>query len=103
MSKTTALPYPLIDKKVARYAKALAHPARVFILRFLETQCSCFAGDLSEQLPIANSTVSQHLSALKEAGLIQGAINPPTIRYCINKENWNEAKLLFQELFTECC
>ncbi|MDZ7879789.1 MAG: winged helix-turn-helix domain-containing protein [Saprospiraceae bacterium] len=94
-------PYTLADEKLARYAKALGHPARVFILRFLEKRCSCFAGDISEQLTIANSTVSQHLTALKEAGLIQGTINPPTIKYCINKENWAEAKALFCTLFEE--
>lgn len=94
-------PYTLSDEKIARYAKALGHPARVFILRFLEKQCSCFAGDISEQLPMANSTISQHLSALKEAGLIQGTINPPTIKYCINQTNWAEAKELFKVFFEE--
>jgi ArsR family transcriptional regulator len=87
------------EEKIAQYAKALGHPARIFILNFLEKRCSCFAGDISSQLPIANSTVSQHLSALKEAGLIQGTINPPTIKYCINQENWKEAKELFKAFF----
>jgi ArsR family transcriptional regulator, arsenate/arsenite/antimonite-responsive transcriptional repressor len=93
-------PYTLEDEKLATYAKALGHPARVYILRFLEKRCSCFAGDISAELPIANSTVSQHLTALKEAGLIQGTINPPTIRYCINQQNWQEAKTLLVDLFT---
>lgn len=99
MIELPTTPYTLDDEKIARYAKALGHPARVFILRFLEKQCSCFAGDISEKLPMANSTVSQHLTALKEAGLIQGIINPPTIKYCINKENWAEAKALFKVFF----
>lgn len=99
MIELPTTPYTLDDEKIARYAKALGHPARVFILRFLEKQCSCFAGDISEKLPMANSTVSQHLTALKEAGLIQGTINPPTIKYCINKENWAEAKALFKVFF----
>ena len=103
MTELEIAPYTIADEKIARYAKALGHPARVFILRFLEKQCNCFAGDISDQLPIAISTVSQHLKALKEAGLIQGTINPPTIKYCINKENWAETKALFQDLFTECC
>ncbi len=94
-------PFNTNDKKIAQYAKALAHPIRVFILRFLEKQCACFAGNISEQLPIANSTVSQHLKVLKEAGLIQGTIDPPTIKYCINKENWAEAKQLFEQLFKD--
>lgn len=97
------VPYTKDDERLALYAKALGHPARVFILRFLEKQCGCFAGDISDQLPMANSTVSQHLKALKEAGLIQGEINPPTIKYCVNKENWREAKRLLSAYFEECC
>lgn len=92
--------YTIKEEKIAQYAKALGHPARIFILKFLEQQCACFAGDLSEKLPIANSTVSQHLKALKEAGLIQGDFNPPTIKYCINKDNWAEAKALFMDFFS---
>ncbi len=103
MNIKSTSPYTLQDEKIALYAKAMGHPVRVYILRFLEEQCSCFAGDISEQLPIAKSTVSQHLTALKEAGLIQGTINPPTIRYCINKDKWREAKALFQNFFVECC
>ncbi len=87
------------SEKLAAYAKALAHPARIFILQFLSKQCGCFAGDISEQLPIAASTVSQHLKTLKEAGLIQGTLNPPTILYCIHKTNWEEAKTLFGGFF----
>ena len=98
---TETPPYGILEEKTALYAKALSHPARIFILKFLERQCSCFAGDISEQLPIANSTVSQHLKTLKDAGLIQGTFNPPTIRYCINKENWMEAKALFDDFFRE--
>ncbi|MCK6690600.1 MAG: winged helix-turn-helix domain-containing protein [Thermoanaerobaculia bacterium] len=92
-------PYPAEDEKTARYAKALGHPARIFILRFLDKQCACFAGNIVEQLPIAASTVSQHLNELKDAGLIQGEVNPPTIKYCINRPNWEEAKVLFGDLF----
>lgn len=99
ISKNNIAPFTTDDEKVALYAKALGHPIRVFILRFLETQCACFAGDISEQLPVANSTVSQHLKALKEAGLIQGEINPPTIKYCINQKNWAKAKQLFADFF----
>lgn len=95
----TAKPYAQIDEKVARYAKALGHPARIVILRFLDKQCSCFAGNIVEQLPIAASTVSQHLNELKEAGLIQGTVTPPTIKYCINRANWEEAKQLLYGFF----
>jgi ArsR family transcriptional regulator len=101
MTETTT--YTDIEIKTARYAKALSHPARVVILRFLETHCSCFAGDISAQLPIADSTVSQHLKVLKEAGLIQGNIHPPAIQYCIRREAWDEARQLFEDFFQPCC
>ncbi|PKP34296.1 MAG: transcriptional regulator [Bacteroidetes bacterium HGW-Bacteroidetes-17] len=93
---------PNIDKnqiKMARYAKALGHPTRVFILDLLSKQSCCYSGDLSEELSIAKSTLSQHLSELKNAGLIQGEIEAPRIKYCVNKENWAEAKLLLKDFF----
>ena len=83
------------QEEMAKFAKALAHPTRLEILRLLSTQSCCFTGDLVEVLPIAQSTVSQHLKELKNAGLIQGEITPPRIKYCINKENWRKARLLF--------
>lgn len=87
------------QEDMAKFAKALAHPTRLEILRLLSTQSCCFTGDLVEVLPIAQSTVSQHLKELKNAGLIQGEINAPKIKYCINKENWRKAKLLFAAFF----
>jgi len=84
-------------KRLARFAKAMAHPTRLWILEYLCSMSCCFTGDLVDVLPIAQSTVSQHLKELKEAGLIQGEINPPRIKYCINKENWNLAKKMFCE------
>jgi len=86
-------------EQMARYAKALGHPTRLLILKYLDNQSCCFTGDLVEVLPIAQSTVSQHLKELKEAGLIQGELNPPKIKYCINQENWEKAKELFNEFF----
>lgn len=87
--------------KIARYAKALSHPVRVFIVEYLATRQNvcCYSGDMAELLPIARSTLSEHLKELKAAGLIQGEINPPKIKYCINQENWQDAKELFKELF----
>ncbi len=85
------------QQKIARYAKAIGHPVRVFVLQLLSKQNSCYSGDLSEELTIAKSTLSQHLKELKEAGLIQGEIETPRIKYCINKENWAEAQLLFKD------
>lgn len=83
-------------KKTARYAKALGHPVRIYIMELLSEQSCCYSGDLSEVLPIAKSTLSQHLKELKAAGLIQGEIEAPKIKYCINKENWEEARRLFK-------
>lgn len=85
--------------KLARYSKALCHPVRINILEMLSKQANCYCGDLAEDLPIARSTLSQHLNELKDAGLIQGCTEPPKIKYCINKENWIEAKKLFSEFF----
>ncbi|MBM3405310.1 MAG: winged helix-turn-helix transcriptional regulator [Bacteroidetes bacterium] len=85
--------------KTARYAKALSHPVRIFILNFLSQRSCCYSGDMAEELPIARSTLSEHLNELKRAGLIQGEIKPPYIKYCINKPNWEEAKQLFTDFF----
>ena len=86
------------QKRIARYAKAMGHPVRIYILELLSKQSCCYSGDLSEVLPIAKSTLSQHLKELKNAGLIQGEIEPPKIKYCLNKENWKEAQNLFKKL-----
>lgn len=83
---------------LARYAKALGHPVRIAILQLLNSQSCCFHGDMAEELPIAKSTLSQHLNELKDAGLIQGTITPPTVKYCINRENWSIAKTLMNDL-----
>lgn len=84
--------------KVARYAKAMGHPVRIYVLELLSKQSCCYSGDLSEELPIAKSTLSQHLKELKDAGLIQGEIEAPRIKYCINRENWKEAQQLLKQL-----
>jgi ArsR family transcriptional regulator, arsenate/arsenite/antimonite-responsive transcriptional repressor len=94
---------PLTDnqEKIARYGKALSNPIRVFILEYLANNLNkcCYSGDMAEILPIARSTLSEHLKELKNAGLIQGEINPPYIKYCINPENWEEARLTFAKFF----
>ncbi len=89
------------QEKTARYAKALSHPARVFVMDFLANNLDkcCYSGDMAEELPIARSTLSEHLNELKKAGLIQGEINPPYIKYCINRDNWDEAKGLMHNFF----
>ena len=85
------------QKKIARYAKAMGHPIRMYVLELRSNQSCCYSGDLTEVLPIAKSTLSQHLKELKDAGLIQGEIEAPKIKYCINKENWKEAQILFKK------
>lgn len=86
-------------EQLAMFAKALSHPTRLMILKYLDKQSCCFTGDLVDMLPISQSTVSQHLKELKNAGLIQGEIKPPRIKYCVNKENWDKARELFISLF----
>ena len=87
--------------QLARFAKALGHPVRVSVLQMLAKQTRCYHGDMSEVLPVAKSTLSQHLTELKEAGLIQGTITYPSIKYCINRENWELTKQLFDGLLIE--
>lgn len=94
--------YTTRQEQLARFAKALGHPARVAIIEFLIRQDSCFFGDIHEVLPIAKATVSQHLKELKDAGLIQGEIETPKVKYCINRENWETASALFSGFFGQC-
>lgn len=90
------------DVMIAQFAKALSHPARVYIVRELSRlDACCTSGEFFEKLPIARSTLSQHLKELKLAGLIQGQINPPFIKYCINKANWTLAQQYFGELLSK--
>jgi predicted transcriptional regulator len=84
------------QKKAARYAKAMGHPIRMYILETLSQQTCCYSGDMSEELPVVKSTFSQHLKELRNVGLIQGEIETPRIKYCINKENWAEAQSLLK-------
>lgn len=93
--------YTSDQEQLAHYAKALGHPARVAILEFLAGQDSCFFGDIHNELPIAKATVSQHLKELKEAGLINGEIEPPKVRYCINHDMWESARELFARFFDQ--
>ena len=90
------------QEQLARFAKALGNPIRIVILKMLAKKTCCYHGDMSGKLPIAKSTLSQHLKELKEAGLIyQETITLPTIKYCICKENWALVKRLFNGLFIE--
>jgi ArsR family transcriptional regulator, arsenate/arsenite/antimonite-responsive transcriptional repressor len=84
------------QKQLAIYAKVLSHPVRVYIIELLRKQTCCYSGDLALELPLAKSTLSQHLKELKKAGLIQGEIKPPRIKYCLNRNNWEEARTLLK-------
>lgn len=86
--------YTKEQEQFARIAKAIGHSARVAILDYLSNLDSCFLGDIHKELPISKATVSQRLKELKNAGLIQGPIGPPKVRYCINRETWTLAKNL---------
>lgn len=97
------------NELIARFAKAMGHPTRIEILRFLASLDSCYFGDIHNELPISKATVSQHLKELKDAGLIQGEIETPKVKYCINRENWEKAQTYFDQFFssqhgkTSCC
>ena len=87
---------------LAKIAKAIQHPVRIYILKKLsKMNTCCYSGNLVEELPISRSTLSQHLKELKYSGLIQGEIESPFIKYCLNRENWEKAKLLFEEFFKD--
>ncbi|MFN0276371.1 MAG: ArsR/SmtB family transcription factor [Chitinophagales bacterium] len=90
--------------QIAAVAKALGHPARIAILKMLSTG-GCICGDLVQELPLSQSTVSQHLKELKTAGLIKGEIDGPRVCYCLDMKACKQALNFFQNLFTEikCC
>jgi ArsR family transcriptional regulator len=99
MAYTISNNYKEDEILLARVAKAMGHPARIAILKYLASLDTCCFADINKELPIAKATVSQHLSELKDAGLIQGTIEPPKVNYCLNTENWEKARLLFEEFF----
>ena len=85
----TALPQPA-DDELAGLAKALGHPVRVQIMRLLLERTTCCCGDLVDELPLAQATVSQHLKVLRDTGLVQGTISGPQVRYCANRPRLEE-------------
>ena len=97
------------QNRIADLAKAFAHPARVAILQLLAQRKACICGDLVDELPLAQATVSQHLKELKRIGIIRGDIDPPRVCYCINEPVWQEARQTFGTLLdsltepTACC
>jgi ArsR family transcriptional regulator, arsenate/arsenite/antimonite-responsive transcriptional repressor len=97
--KETPLPSTTkADGEVAKLCWAIAHPARVRILRILLARNACICGELVDQMPLAQSTVSQHLKILKDAGLVQGEIDGPKVCYCVNPQGLRRLKALVAEL-----
>jgi ArsR family transcriptional regulator len=93
-----ALPNNKSAEELARLAWAVAHPARVRIVRLLISRATCICGEIVDELPLAQSTVSQHLKILKESGLVQGEVDGPKVCYCINPTKLNEFKALIANL-----
>jgi ArsR family transcriptional regulator len=92
-----------MEVRLAAIAKALSHPARVRILKILTSRNACICGDIVELLPLAQSTVSQHLKELKKVGLVQGDIEGPRTCYCLNPKILSTARDEFHKLFSTIC
>ena len=110
MGTTKTQDYSAQELSIAKYAKALSHPARVAILNLLLKKQSCICGNIVDELPLSQSTVSQHLKELKEAGLIKGDIDGVSVCYCIDEKEWNKANTQLGQLFdkmtapaSKCC
>ena len=92
--------------RIAELAKAIGHPARVAILELLAAKQYCVCGDLVDELPLSQSTISQHLRELKKVGIIQGQIEGVSVCYCIDPKVWKETQDLLQLFFSQsfnCC
>ena len=109
MGATKSQGFSLQHNKIAKLAKALAHPARVAIIQLLAKKQTCVCGDIVDELPLSQSTVSQHLKELKEAGLITGDIEGAKVCYCIDAKQWKAAQSLLNQMFdkykggSNCC
>ncbi len=97
------------QNQLAKYAKALAHPARIAIIEHILKTKQCICNDLVDKMPLSQSTISQHLKELKQAGIIKGEIDGTKMCYCIDQKEWEKAKETINELFNaynkadECC
>lgn len=103
MGATKSYSFTTKENKLAKYAKALGHPARIAILKLLINKQACICGDIVDELPLSQSTVSQHLKELKEAGLIKGDIDGAKVCYCIDEKEWKTAQLWLNQLFDSYC
>jgi DNA-binding transcriptional ArsR family regulator len=108
MGLTKTAEFTKAQNELAALTKALGHPARIAIIQFLIKSKSCVCGDIVDELPLSQSTVSQHLKELKNAGLIKGDIDGPSVCYCIDEKAWSKAKKLIGDLLESyegptCC
>jgi DNA-binding transcriptional ArsR family regulator len=110
MGASKIINYSEAEMQIAKFAKALSHPARVAILQLLIQKQSCICGDIVDELPIAQSTVSQHLKELKQAGLIKGNIDGASICYCVDTEVLHTVNQILNQVLavsiespTTCC
>lgn len=109
MGATKSYEFNTKENKLAGIAKALAHPARIAILNLLANRQTCVCGDIVDELPLSQSTVSQHLKELKAVGLIKGTIEGASICYCIDAKEWKAAQAALNQLFenyqagNRCC
>jgi DNA-binding transcriptional ArsR family regulator len=101
MGTSKTLNYTKIELEIAKYAKALAHPARIAIIQLLLKRQTCICGDIVDELPISQSTVSQHLKELKEVGLIKGEIDGTSVCYCLDEKEWSKASSLIVNMFNK--
>ena len=98
MSAVAPVDESAANEQLARYARALGHPARVAIIRLLLRREACVCGEIVDELPLAQSTVSQHLKQLKDAGLIRGAIDGPRVCYCVEPAAIEQLRALIAAL-----
>jgi DNA-binding transcriptional ArsR family regulator len=91
--------FNISQNRAAKLAKALGHPARIAILESILKRNSCICGELVDEMPLSQSTISQHLKELKEAGIIKGSIEGTSICYCIDGKAWKEAQKILNKLF----
>jgi DNA-binding transcriptional ArsR family regulator len=109
MGTTKTEEFTVKQNKIAKYMKALGHPARIAIIELLIKKQACICGDIVDELPLSQSTVSQHLKELKEAGLIKGDVEGVKVCYCIDEKEWETAKNYVSAFFTsyinkdKCC
>jgi DNA-binding transcriptional ArsR family regulator len=89
------------ENTIARYARALGHPARIAILNVIIKNQTCICGEIVDELPFSQSTVSQHLKELKEAGLIKGEIEGTKVCYCIDEKEWAIVENYFSGMFAK--